>query len=139
MLVGNALACGDGATRVSTSQYERCMCSMSSRRDISRAYKERKLHGGVYTITNTQSGKYLIGHAANVESVRNRFQFAATTGSTVDPRVQKDWQELGAAAFTFEVREELKQRDGQSQAEFMEDLKTLEQLWRANLDPAKEY
>lgn len=112
---------------------------MSNRRELSKEYKERKLRGGVYTITNTQSGKYLISHAANVESVRNRFQFAVTTGSTVDPRVRKDWQEMGAAAFTLEVREELEQRDGQSQAEFMEDLKTLEQLWRANLDPAKEY
>jgi hypothetical protein len=27
----------------------------------------------------------------------------------------------------------------QSQTEFMDDLKTLEQLWRANLDASKEY
>lgn len=106
---------------------------------MSREYKERKLRGGVYTITNTQSGKYLIGHAANLASVRNRFRFAVSTGSTIDPRMKKDWKELGATAFTLEVREELEQRPGQSQAEFMEDLKTLEQLWRANLDPAKAY
>jgi len=33
---------------------------MISRRDISREYKERRLRGGVYTITNTVNGKYLI-------------------------------------------------------------------------------
>ena len=112
---------------------------MSRRKEIINEYKARKLCGGVYTITNTLNGKYLIGHAANLKSVQNRFQFAVTTGSTVHPQLQKDWDELGAQAFTLEVLEELEQKPEQSQAEFMDDLKTLEQLWRANLDASKEY
>lgn len=112
---------------------------MSQRREISKTYKERRLRGGVYTITNTQNGKYLIGHAADLASVKNRFQFAVTTGSTIDPRLRKEWEEFGAGAYTLEVREELAQKPQQSQAEFLDDLKTLEQLWRANLDPSKEY
>jgi len=44
---------------------------------------------------------------------------------------------LGAKAFTLEVLEELEQKPEQSQAEFMDDLKTLEQLWRGNLDASK--
>ena len=115
------------------------MCTMNRRKEIINEYKERKLYGGVYTITNTLSGKYLIGHTANLKSMQNRFQFAMTTGSTVHPKLQKDWEELGAQAFTLEVLEELEQRPDQSQAEFMDDLKTLEQLWRANLDALKEY
>lgn len=47
--------------------------TMNARRDASRAYKERKLVGGVYTITNTANGKYILGHAANLEGIRNRF------------------------------------------------------------------
>jgi hypothetical protein len=112
---------------------------MNRRKEIINAYKERKLRGGVYTITNTVSGKYLIGHAANLKSVQNRFQFAITTGSPVHPKLQKDWNELGAKAFVLGVLEELEQKPEQSQAEFMDDLKTLEQLWRANLDVSKEY
>ena len=112
---------------------------MSSRREISRTYKERTLHGGVYTITNTVNDKYLIGHAADLASARNRFQFAVMTGATVDPRVRQDWEALGAHAFTLEIREELEQKPDQSQADFLEDLKMLEQLWRATLDPAKAY
>src|SRR5258708_30692542 len=115
------------------------MCKMNRRKEIINEYKERKLYGGVYTITNTLNGKYLIGHAANLKSVQNHFQFAITTGSTVHPKLQKDWEELGLQAFTLEVLEELKQRPDQSQAEFMEELKILEQLWRANLDASKEY
>ena len=112
---------------------------MSSRREISKEYKERKLRGGVYTITNLVHGKYLIGHAADLASVRNRYQFSVTTGSTLHPKLRKDWGELGAAAFRLDVLEELEQGTDQSQAEFADDLQTLEQLWRANLDPSKEY
>lgn len=112
---------------------------MNRRKDISKAYKERKLRGGVYTITNTVNGKYLIGHAADLASMRNRFQFAVTTGSAVDPRLRADWAESGAAAFALEVLEEIEQKPEQSQADFLDDLRTLEQLWRASLDASKAY
>lgn len=112
---------------------------MNRRKEISNEYKDRKLLGGVYTITNTVNGRYLIAHAANLQSVQNHFQFAVTTGSTVHPKMKQDWEALGAKAFTLEVLEELEQKPGQSQAEFMDDLKTLEQLCRANLDASKEY
>lgn len=112
---------------------------MNSRKALSEEYKKRKLVGGVYLITNTRNGKYLIGHAPNLAGVRNRFQFAVTTGSAVDPRVRADWAEMGAAAFTLDVLEELEQGPEQTQAQFADDLNALEQLRRADLDPAKEY
>lgn len=118
---------------------KRYIGQMNRRKEIINQYKERKLHGGVYTITNTLSGKYLIGYAANLESVQNRFQFAMTTGSAFHPKLKKDWKELGAQAFTLEVLEELEQKTDQSQDEFLDELKTLEQLWRVNLDVSKAY
>ena len=112
---------------------------MNRRKEMTNAYKNRKLQGGVYIITNTLNGKYLIDHVANLQSAQNHFQFAVTTGSTVHPRLEKDWKELGTPAFTFEVLEELEQKPEQSQTAFMDDLKTLEQLWRAKFDVSKEY
>ncbi len=112
---------------------------MNRRKEIINAYKQRRLRGGVYKITNTRNGKYLLGHAANLQSVQNGFQFAQSAGSAVHPRLRKDWQEMGAQAFTLEVLEELEQKPEQSEADFKEDLKTLEQLWRTNFDAAKEY
>jgi hypothetical protein len=112
---------------------------MNRRKEIINEYKERKLHGGIYKINNTLSGKYLIGYAANLKSIQNRFQFAITTGSTLHPKLKKDWEEFGAQAFSLEILEELKQRSDQSQAEFMEELELLEQLWRANLDVSRAY
>ena len=112
---------------------------MDRRKEITGEYKRRKLSGGVYTITNTQSGKYILGYAANLQGVRNRFQFSVMTGATVHPKLQKDWAELGAQAFRLDILEELEQKPEQSQTEFLEDLEMLAQLWRANLDAAKEY
>ncbi len=112
---------------------------MYSRKAINNAYKARRLNGGVYTITNTVTGKYLIGYAADLKSMQNRFQFAATTGSAVHPKLQADWDKYGAQAFSFKVLEELEQKPEQSQAEFMDELKTLEQLCRINIDESKEY
>ncbi len=43
---------------------------MNRRKEIINEYKERKSCGGVYTITNTLNGKYLIGYAANLKSVQ---------------------------------------------------------------------
>jgi hypothetical protein len=110
---------------------------VSQRRELSRAYKERRKRGGIYTITNCRSGKYLLCRTSDLASAHNRFQFAVTTGSTVDPRLRKEWEEYGAAAFTLTVLEELEQGPEQSQADFLADLTTLEALWRANLDPSK--
>lgn len=111
----------------------------NKRKAIIHAYKERKLRGGVYTITNTLNGRYLIGHAANIQGVQNRFQFAMMTGSTIHPKLQKDWKEQGAQAFRFEILEELEQRADQSQTAFMDELEALEQLWRASLDASQAY
>lgn len=112
---------------------------MNKRKTLINEYKERKRRGCVYLVTNSQSGKYLIGHSANVESERNKFQFASMTGTAFHPRLRKDWKESGAQAFTLKILEELEQKPDQEQEAFMDDLQALEQLWRATLDPAQEY
>lgn len=112
---------------------------MDKRKKIINEYKERKIIGGVYTITNPLNGMYLIDHAANLKSVENHFQFAMTTGSTVHPKLQKEWKKSGVQAFRLDILETLEQKPDQSQVDFLNDLKTLEQLCRATLDPAKEY
>lgn len=112
---------------------------MSRRRALSKDYKERRMLGGVYLIRNAQNGRYLLGHAADLASARNRFEFGVTTGSAVDPRVRSDWSALGSQAFIFEVLEELEQRPDQTRAQFDADLVALEELRRAELDPALAY
>ena len=112
---------------------------VTARKAISKAYRERRMLGGVYTINNVVNGKYLLAHAADLASVRNHFDFAVATNTAVHPKLRADWQSLGAGAFSLDVREELEQGPEQSQAEFTEDLTALEQLVRASLDSSKEY
>jgi len=112
---------------------------MNTRRELSKSYKERTQRGGVYTIANTVNGKYILGYAADLASVANRFQFAVQMNSAVDPRLRADWLALGSDAFELKILEELDKKPDQSRAEFLDDLKTLEGLWRAQLDPTDEY
>lgn len=112
---------------------------VTARKAISKAYRERRMLGGVYMIINVASGKYLLAHAADLASVRNHFDFAVATNTAVHPKLRADWLSLGAGAFRLDVREELEQGPEQSQAEYMEDLRALEQMVRVSLDPALEY
>jgi hypothetical protein len=106
---------------------------------LSKAYKERRLIGGVYQIINRETGKYLLGYAVDIASMRNRFDFALTTGSAIDPRLRADWDRYGPTAFRLEVLEELEKPSEQTQADFVSDLQTLAQLRRAELVAGDEY
>ncbi|GLV60741.1 hypothetical protein KDH_75600 [Dictyobacter sp. S3.2.2.5] len=112
---------------------------MNRRKELAQAYKEREIIGGIYIIKNSRTGQYLLSHTANLQGARNHFQFAVTTGSTVHPRLQRDWQAQSSQDFTFAVLEELKQQPDQSPESFLDDLRTLEEMWRATLDPARSY
>ncbi|HEX9035659.1 MAG TPA: GIY-YIG nuclease family protein [Ktedonobacterales bacterium] len=109
------------------------------RKQMSKTYRERVRRGGVYSITNARNGRYLTGFAADLDSVRNRFQFAVTTGSAVDPRLRADWAMHGPAAFALDILGELERGPDQSDQEFLDDLKALEDLLRAPLDPSLAY
>lgn len=112
---------------------------MNRKKEITNAYKERRSCGGVYTITNTENGRYLLGYAADLKSVQNRFQFALTTGLVVHPKMKDDWQQYGPQAFKLAILEELEQKPGQSSADFVDDVRTLAELWQADLDATKAY
>jgi hypothetical protein len=112
---------------------------MDNRKELVSSYRRRTQRGGVYTITNTASGRFLLEHDTDIASARNRFNFMVSTGSCVPYELEKDWKEFGGKAFAFAVLEELEKKDGQSQEEFEGDLKALEQLGRDRLDSSKEY
>lgn len=98
------------------------------------AYKERKVIGGVYRIVNSVNSNMLLASTADLQGAQNRFDFAQKTGSCIHLKLQKDWAELGANAFQFEVLEELEKKEDQTPKEFKEDLKTLEEMWQEKLN-----
>lgn len=102
-------------------------------------YKERPVSGGVYKITNTMSGKYLLMNDIDLKSTKNRFDFGVKTNMGMHPKMAKDWKEFGANSFTFEVLEEIDMKETQSKKEFKEDLKVLEEMWAEKFDASNRY
>ena len=112
---------------------------MDRRKTLTNEYKQGKIIGGIYRVTNTRNGMYLLDHAANLQSKQNSFNFMVSSGSCLDYRLKKDLEEFGGKAFIFEILEALEKKQEQTQDEFIDDLKMLEQLWSEKFDSAKRY
>jgi len=110
-----------------------------NRKEMLMTYKERKVIGGVYVIKNTENGKMLLLSGTNLQSCKNRFEFSQKTGSCVNLKLQQDWKKLGGDIFTFEILEEVEKKDTQTEKEFIEDIKLLEQILIEKLDSDKLY
>ena len=67
-----------------------------TKKEMKAAYRERQIIGGVYTITNTRSGRKFIDATTNIRGSRNRFDFAQKTGMCTDKKIERDWKESGA-------------------------------------------
>ena len=111
----------------------------ASRKELTRQYKDREVVGGIYAIRNTVNGKMFLGAATNIQSSINRFDFAMNTGSCIDPRLQKDWTAQNGKGFTFEVLEELKKGETQTDSQFSADINLLKEMWLEKLDGAELY
>ncbi|WP_071162434.1 GIY-YIG nuclease family protein [[Clostridium] dakarense] len=110
-----------------------------SRKEAILEYKERPVSGGIYKVTNTVNGKYLLINDIDLKSAENRFNFFKKTGSGIHMKVEKDVKEFGADKFKFEILEEIEMKEGQSKKDFKEDLKALEEVWKEKFDPSKSY
>jgi hypothetical protein len=67
----------------------------------------------------------------------NRQRFQLERGSHPDRELQKDWNELGSEAFTFEILDQLKPSSNAGD-DPSEDLRVLVQMWREKLKASGE-
>jgi hypothetical protein len=104
-----------------------------SRKDLLREFREQGETGGVYALRNTTNGKRLILSTNTISKAQSQLDFAKATGSCVHPLLADDWKKLGADAFALEILETLERKDTQTNEEFREDVKALEELWREKL------
>jgi len=111
----------------------------SRKKEILQQYKERKITGGAYVITNKANGKMLLLCETDLKGSQNRFNFMSMMGTCINSKLQKDWNEFGPQSFTFTILEELEMKETQTLPEFQEDLKVLEELWREKLGEDKLY
>lgn len=113
------------------------MINMKSRKDINREYKERVKPSGIYQVKNTVNGKVLLGSSLNLEGPLNRHKFMLKIKSHPNKELQKDWDELGADKFVFEILEEVKVKDDPN-FNLKDELTLLEQIWLEELQPFGE-
>jgi hypothetical protein len=105
-----------------------------NKKDLKREYKENPRPMGVFQVRNLTNEKVFVGSSLNLEGIFNRFEFQLKLGGHPNKALQKDWNELGADKFAFEVLEELFPRENPSY-DYKSDLEVLEDLWLEKLEP----
>ena len=93
------------------------------------------LDPGVYAITNTETGRVLIGSTMNLMAVGNNLKLARSHGITglLDPRLLPDWARFGADASTFRVLDRLAPDVASAEQDLQTELALLETMWREKL------
>ncbi len=109
------------------------------RKKIIDSYKARRAIGGVFCVINAVSGKRFVQATTDIKGSRNRFEFSQATGGCAFKPLQEDFKKYGANVFTFEILEELEQKEGQSDADFRRETEALYALLTEGISPEELY
>ena len=111
------------------------MTDRSRRRELAAQYRDRPREAAVYIIRSRATGQGLLGSTPDLASLRNRLEFARTTGmgGALDGRLAAEVRLHGVEAFELEILDVLEPRAGSTEAEMAADLAALESLWREKL------
>lgn len=91
---------------------------------------------GVYRITNHINGKVFLDGSANLDGAIARDRLWLARGGHLNHQLQKEWQEFGPEAFTFEVLETLTPTD--DPRDYAGEVALLLAAWVAQLEPFGE-
>lgn len=105
----------------------------AAKKDLQEQYKNRMVVGGVYCVKCSGTGDAWLRATADMKGAKNRFAFSVATGTCTDARMAEAWKKCGAASFSFEVLEEMKKGEAQTNDEFADDVNTLLELWTDKL------
>ena len=112
---------------------------MADKKELKAEYLQRLRLGGVFSIENKVTGKLFLGSGVDLKSCENRYSFSKSTGGCSYLKMQDDWNQYGPEAFSFSVLETLEKKNEQTDKEFLQDIKTLEELWREKLSHREMY
>jgi GIY-YIG catalytic domain len=87
---------------------------------------------GIFAIRNLINEKVFIGKSENLDGIFNRIEFQLKADCHTQKDLQADWNELGREKFTFEILEEIVQREN---LDIKKELEFLENLWFQKLKP----
>jgi hypothetical protein len=109
-----------------------------TRKELIRAYKETRRPMGVYRVHNTRHDRSIIGRSVDLPSILNRERAALRLGAHRNEALQRDWNELGPDAFTFEILDTITPPEGQPSYDPADDLEVLEAMWVERLGATGE-
>lgn len=99
------------------------------KKEIKKAYQQKKTVGGIYAIKNTVTKERFIKESYNLAASENLFAFSKKINDCPEPKLKQQWTQYGKDCFEFEVLEELERGEEQTRKAFGEDLKELLQIW----------
>ena len=94
---------------------------------------------GVFRIVNRVTGRMLLGASENLRGMKNRLEFAVSTGSVsaLDGRLVAEAKQHGIESFEFETLDVLdRPEDSESLGD---DLAALQEMWRDRLSDQLMY
>jgi hypothetical protein len=105
---------------------------MNKRKELLEEYKQIKTYMGVAQIKNQVNGKIFIDSYPNLKNKWLTLQMQLDMGRFANAELQKDWKELGADAFTYEV---LEQKDIDKVTDIRWERKQILKPWLEKLQP----
>lgn len=105
---------------------------------LTRQYKDSVRPAGVFAIRNHANGRIYVAGNLDVEGAMNRARFELGLRSHRNKALQHDWLAHGAAHFTFEVIDRVKEREDDPAFDRAAELEKLLALWREELQCAGE-
>ena len=100
-------------------------------------YKQSIQPMGIYQIRNRVNGKIFLGSSKNLKGILNRTKFQLENNLHINKDMQKDFNEIGEANFSFEILDNLEPREN-IKGDYTKELQTLENMWLEKLQPFNE-
>jgi hypothetical protein len=111
--------------------------TMTNKKQLKKDYQLAKRPLGVFLIRNTTNDKVFVGAGLDIQGIINRHKFALSAGGHNSKELQKDWNELGADKFDFEILDQMEPLDTPG-FDARRELKFMEEMWLEKLNPYGE-
>jgi hypothetical protein len=108
----------------------------ASNKQRKQEYKQAIRPMGVFQIRNLSNGKLFLVAGIDLAGAINRHRFQLAARGHPNQKLQRDWNDLGADSFAFEILDQMSPADDARSSR--KDLESLEDMWLDKLRPYDE-